>query len=708
MDTFLKRYFEKVVVKTMLLTMASCVVAGLGLFYFHTMAQEEMLSTEISNRSEAVGNSIVRLVEIALENGIPIDEFVDMPEYLNSNMQSSDELSYIAVTDIDGFLLYNSIHFENSIRGLFKRFALGTYENDEKISGFNISNKYYNIPLKINNDGKDTGFLHLGVSKKATTGRIDDIYYDIITILFVSIVIGFEFFIFIFRNTVTQAFTELMSTMRRVINDDYTRTSVKRTKDAVGELTQKLNQLITHTAKMYQGISRFAAPQHHQDQSREDQFLHIRETLIETTDGKSFPQDGTPTQDVLQPIVDNLRLPAFLLVLAETILVTILPTYASQFYDPLLGLSKQFISGSPVLVFMLFSGLAIPLSNKISYKIGFQKTLIIGLIFSTIGYLLACFTSSLLILLTTRAITAFGYGLAYASCQNYIAAYAPAKKRIQSYAIFAIAFGGAYICGSPIGGILVENVGYNFTFSVAAFSSIICLMIVKKYIVDFSNFTLQKRRVTKKTPRQLFLCKPLVAAVIFSGVPARMIFSSLICFIYPLYLRSLGNSQASVGRIVMIYGIVSFVASPFAARIIERIYSGPYTLMLSALCIASSLFLTFFTTNLLTTCFALGIYTLGSVLHTCSMMSVLERIAEIEYENHTKDTILSFYFIFERVGMITGPAIFSLALTFYDYQTTIVMMAAVVFISTFIYFILNFSIGSYYSQKNSIGAANEA
>lgn len=694
MQTFLKRYFEKLIVKTMLLTMGSCFVAGLALFYFHTIAQEEMLSTEVSHRSEAVGYSVVRVIESALRIGIPLEDMVDMTDYLTGNMKNSAEISYLSLTNLDGNVLYNSAGFENAVKGAFKRFALGSYDHQEHLPAFDISNKYTNIPLRINEDKNLLGFLHVGISKKATLNRIDDIYYDILTLLFVSMVIGYEFFIFIFRNRVSRSLSVMVETMKRVINHDYTRTSLKHTQDSVGDFIDKLNKLILHTSDKFYAISKFSAKS---SNTKTDHYLHISETLIEETTNKQFPTADKPTQDIPTPIVLNLRLPAFLLVLAETILVSILPSFASQFYNPSYGVSQQFVSGSPILIFMLFSGLSIPFSNRISYRIGFQKTLILGLVIFSLGHILACFTFSLFWLLMTRAITAFGYGLAYISCQNYIAAYAPPNDRIRSYAIFAIAFGAAYICGAPIGGILVENVGYNMTFSVAAFSSLFCIHIVRKYIVDFSSITLRKMRMTKKTTRDLIKNVPLALSVIFTGLPARMIFSSLVCFLYPLYLRFLGNSQASVGRIIMIYGIVSFIFSPFAAAVVERIQSARYVLIMSAFIIAGALALSAFSGNVLGASVALGLYTIGAVLQTCGMMALLEKISEIEYHNHTKGSILSFYFIFERVGMVIGPALFSVILARFGFQETLYIMAVTVFICALIFWIGSMSSRHYYT-----------
>ena len=688
MEEFLKRYFDKIILKILFLTVISSTGIGLMLFYFHTSAQKEMLSTEITNRSVASGNSIAYIITKAIQVGIPFDEMVKVNEFISENEKKLTDVDYIAITDIKGKTLYKSDSLPNSLKGSFKRFALTT-EPDDELKAYDVQN-YYNIPIKIVYKKQIYGYLHLGISKKITTNRIMDIYYDILTILFVSMIAGAEFFLFIFRNRIQLTMMDLFSTMRKITNGNFSTLTCIRTLNSISAVTEKFNIIISSIASEYAAL-KSKIDKIFEKSSNTGQYIMIKEQLTKFTKKYYLPQDEKPHQEVLQPTVQNMRLPAFLMVLAETVLVAILPGYTSQFYDPAMGLTKEFISGSPILVFMIASTLGVLMSSKLSYNFGFRKSIMIGISISALGYIVSFSTSGLILMLIARAITAFGYGISYACLQNYIAAYAPTGRKIECYAVFAIAFGAAYICGAPIGGILVDNIGFKFTFAVAAFASIASLLITSNFLIDFHDKTLRQAREPKKKPMELLKNKSFMVTLISGAMPARLMFSSLICLFYPLYLRNLGFSQSSTGRNLMIFGVVTFAFSGLAAKAIEKLkkYS-TFILFMSIFLISVSISIPIFFKSDFAPSIALLLYSISAVIHTCIILSILEDFSIKEYENYRKSTVLAYYFTTERIGMTMGPALISTLLHALSFTKTMLVLAIFMFIFSMIYGIFHF------------------
>jgi predicted MFS family arabinose efflux permease len=679
MEVFLKKYFEKIIIRILLLTMICSIFASLTLFYMHTAPQQAMLSREISSRSSEVGKSIAFVISKAVQIGIPYDSMVGVPEFLNETINKSKDLDYLSITDLEGNTIYSSSDLQPSLKGSFKRFALSVGDSNTSLTPFPIAS-FFNIPIKIVVEGKPYGYLHLGVSEKVTKDSLNDIYYDILTILFISMIAGLEFFLFIFRNKVQLTMKNLVLTMQRITNRDFRRFTHTSEGDGIGLATSKLNSII-------ESISR------KRDQLKvkidnlvgdNTQFSMLRDSYTKAISGVQFSQSSTLDKEKPSPVIENLRLPAFLLVLAETILVAILPSYASQFYDPEMGVSKSFISGSPVLAFMIFSTVGILLSRKVSNVMGFKKAILAGLLLATLGYLIAFVTNGLSFMLITRAITAIGYGISYAAFQNYIVAHA--QNKVTSYAVFAVAFGAAYICGAPLGGILVDNVGYSYTFLNAGISTIIALWFVRAIIVDApynSEETIQKTRLN---PSALIKDKSFMITLIFAGLPSRFIFASLVCLFLPLYLRSLGYSQSYVGRNLMIYGIVMFAFSTIAAKIIDKLkLKTPQLLFLSTFLIGISILILALDQISIAPKIALFSYAIMAVIHVCAMMSYLDQFSEKVSESHSRETVLSFYFIAERIGMILGPVLVTYVLNFADFEVTIYALTSFIVLCSVVY-----------------------
>ncbi len=683
MDEFLKRYFDKIIFKILLLIIICSVCIGLMLFYFHTSAQKEMLTSEIGNRSIAVGNSIAFVLTKAIQMGIPFDEMVEVNKFLSANDEGSQDLDYIAITNAKGDTLYKSNSLPNSLKGSFKRFALSS-QSDKELKSYDVLD-YRNIPIKITYDSNLYGYLHLGVSKKVTTNRIMDIYYDILTILFVAMITGSEFFLFTFRNKIQLTMMDLFSVMKKITDSNFTSLTYIRTVNSISAVTQKFNNIISIIASEY-NVLKIQVEKISENHNNVGQFLMGRDQLRKFNKAFRVLDNVPPLQETSSPVVENMRLPAFLMVLAETVLVAILPSYASQFYDPTWGISKEFISSSPVLVFMISSTLGVLIASGISYRLGFRKILLIGLYISTFGYLVSFLTSGLCWMLIARAIAALGYGVSYASFQNYIASYAPADRKIQSYAIFAVAFGAAYICGAPIGGILVDNIGYQFTFGVAAIASITSMLFTRNFVVDFAPNTLKKERETEKNPKDLLKNTSFMVTLIGAGMPVRLMFSSLICLFYPLYLRNLGFSQSSIGRNLMIFGVITFAFSSFAAKSIEKFRKyNSLILFMSVVLIGIAILVPRIVHSDFAPSLAVSIYATCAVVNTCTMMSILEEFSVREYKNYRKSTILNYYFVTERMGMIMGPAIISFLLHAVSFTGTMTILAIFMFVCSIVY-----------------------
>jgi predicted MFS family arabinose efflux permease len=175
-------------------------------------------------------------------------------------------------------------------------------------------------------------------------------------------------------------------------------------------------------------------------------------------------------------------------------------------------------------------------------------------------------------------------------------------------------------------------------------------------------------------------------AIIFGGLPARLMFSSTICLFFPLYLSNLGFSQSSIGRNLMIFGIVTFAFSRLAAQAIENLKSkATFLLLLSILMIGFSILIPAFVPYSFAPELSIATYALGAVINTCSMMSIIEQVSIREFDNFTKGTLLSYHFIAERIGMILGPVVVSNLLNLFSFDKTMLVLGGFMIICSFIY-----------------------
>jgi MFS family permease len=682
-----KGYKESIFKATLLFIILNVVIAFF-LYFLHISAQKDALFSAIRDKSKTIGVSVVNTIKNSINYGIPLKYINGGTKYLNERLKSAKELEYIAITDMHGEIIAKSDDFNDgenikgykeSLKGKFKSFAKAQKLSTEEPRPFDAY-FYHNIPLRIMVSDKVEGYVHVGISNRVIDSNIASIFYDIAFILLASLIIGYEFLNYVFRNTLIQPMRDFNQALRQVCSRDFSEVLSPRVKDSFGRALIYFNSNIFRLADAYDFLkARFS-----KIRNMNDHYDLIKHTIKELEiDFKMAPQK--PSKLPIKPVVNNLRLVMFLVVFGEAIIIASIPSYTMQFYQSTFFISKSVLSALPIIINMAFTAIFIPLAPLISNKKGFRKSFMFGSTTLVCGYTIAFTMNSLVGLLLSRAITGIGFATCYVCCQNYAAAYSTEESRIHSYAIFSIASGAGFICGTPIGGILVDNIGYQALFFLSSLVGISCFAISREYIVDLPHTNQVFKLSLKNRVKNLFKIHDLVGLIIFSALPTRFLFSSVICFLYPLYLSSLGNSQSVIGRVMMLFGVITYALATHAPKLVTKVRN-PSILAISCSCligIPMMLDSLFKTTESIV--IQLSVNTICSIFYVSSLMFILDKISIRESKSYSKASILGFYFFFERIGMVIGPGLTSIILTQTDYSKTLFFIGAGLIISNLAY-----------------------
>ena len=683
-----KSYKQSIFKITLLFVVLNFIIASF-LYIYHITSQKEDLFSAMSEKSQTVGNSVVGLFQKATELGIPLSEIVGGDEYLNESMKPAKEVEYLIVTDATGDIISQSKEIEHDaknsgghgrLKGQFKLFSKNTKTATEEISAFKIYS-YNNIPLRIMNNGKLEGYLHVGVSNRAVDANIDNIFYDIALILLASLLIGYEFLSYIFRNSMIQPMLDFNTALRRIENKDYSEIESARTKDNFGNILADLNKNTIRLAEWFatakRKLTKISPSNGHYD--------IIKDSISELSVKFKYPKDKVKTNP-LPPVVINLRLVMFLIIFGEALLLPSIPGYAATFFQPNSFISSiQTLSALPIILYMLFVCIGIPIVPKLLQKIGFRKCFMLGALIEVVGYLTGFLFDHIAGLLLSRIISATGFSICFVCSQNYVAAYATDESRIQSYSIINIASGAAYICGMPVGGILVDTVGYKWLFFFSMAGAFASFVISRRYIVDIDRTLLVSEKEKSRKNIELFKIKELLFAVICSCLPTRLLFSGVICFLYPLYLHHLGNSQSIVGRVMMVYGLITFLIASSVPKYVQKVKNPALLTVIMSTLITIPMTLDPFFKSTQAIIVQISVNTLCVVIYISAQMNILDKLSIKYKEKHTKSSILGFYYIFERIGMIVGPGLTSLILINTTFSHTLMYLGIGLFFLNMVY-----------------------
>src|SRR5690606_23915304 len=122
-------------------------------------------------------------------------------------------------------------------------------------------------------------------------------------------------------------------------------------------------------------------------------------------------------------------------------------------------------------------------------------------------------------------------------------------------------------CGTAIGGVLADRLGAGPTFLVGAALVAISAFAAIKMMAG-EDVRAGPTNVPR-APRSAFTNGRFAGLVFGIAIPANIMMAAFLWYIVPLALSDLGSRPADIGRVLMIYYLMTRLAVPVAARILD-------------------------------------------------------------------------------------------------------------------------------------------
>lgn len=270
-----------------------------------------------------------------------------------------------------------------------------------------------------------------------------------------------------------------------------------------------------------------------------------------------------------------MRPAAFFFLFAIDLSMSFIPLYMKQLYEPLMGLPKGVILGLPITVEFIFVGLAIFGSGFWVDRRGWQEPFLMGMILSFLGLIYSWLAPDALQFILSRGIIGLGYGLALMASQGYVITFTDLRNKALGLShLFAGIYAGS-ICGGAAGAMLADRFGFMFTFQMGA---VIILGIIA-YAFIFLRDGMQKPLPLMSSPSvssankmapvrlsEFIRHRIVISLILLSSLPASIAVVGFLNYFCPLYLNSLGVTQSSIGRILMVYGVSMVYIGPIVGK----------------------------------------------------------------------------------------------------------------------------------------------
>ncbi|MDV7340354.1 MFS transporter [Terasakiella sp. A23] len=653
--SFMKRLF---IASLLLLTLFLS-----GFSYFALSEFEKSFAPEVQKKATLIGQKISTDLSQALGYGIPLSDLRGMDTYLNRFVTDNQDIEAIEILTADGGLLYQS----------------------DQLKSDNMPT--VNLPIKHN--AQTLAQIHIHAAPDYLNNLLLDMSYDQITTLLICLLVAFELLSFFVYGRIIGPLALFEKLIENAKVGDFQRTIHCRTTKELARIESLLNTVLYQISEKKRDIF---------DTAYEIRSSQISQKVIKRIDhlldtNKQRLKTGEPYafKDMGDENIRLIRFPLFLFMFAEELSRPFLPMLAQQ-YQQVAWLADQqkIASALPIAIFMAVIVIVSLISGHWVERWGGKKLFLFGIIPALAGYIGVYFAQDYIQFLSARALSAFGYAIVFVAAQGYVANSSTPENRAANMAVFVGGVLVAGICGPAIGGILAAQIGYQLTFVISAVFVIAAMIMLIGFLGEDSMEKYQSQTSKRNDVSfAIFQTGDFTTLSFFCAVPAKIILTGIIYLLTPLYLIEQDASEATIGRVIMIYGVLVIFIMPKLSSYADKKNMHAQMVILGGLIAGCGGLIFFFVNGLWAMVATVCLIGIGQAL---SMPTQLAEVQHIFAKDTSKFSIASGLGIFrsvERIGSVAGPLLAgSLAIKF-GIETAIALIGLIGFVGVSFYGLLS-------------------
>ena len=641
------------------------------------------------DKARAVAVSVQQDIEYAISIGIPFDKIRGLDKHIESLIKEHPEVRAMQVVSGPEMSAFNDM-------------VKGDTENNYKAVDYRVANLIVTaaagfstilssdgsddemISVEVVNDGIVFAHVVPVIDENYLNGKMTSVFFDTLVILIAVSLVALEIVVVLSASQLSEPFRVAELALNRRAAGD-----LRQYQSGMGNgrLANFIRTLNTYNATLRDKLK--SALDSAKDVGRREKLSELSER------SKLFVRDARQQASIM-----DARIPLFVFCFAEELQKSFLPLFVAEFYSENDLFSRDIMMGLPISAFMFVIAVFTPFAGKLVDKFGNKPLFLAGLVPAIGGYLMCYLAQSGNDIFLGRSMTAIGYAVITISCQSYIASVVVAENRARGMAVFVGVLMSATMCGTAIGAILADWLGFKAVFLFAiGFALVAALLGWGMLSTDLPEPELKKTPVNlSKSPiATLLRNSQFVLIVLFCAIPAKVILTGFLYLFVPIYLASLEATQSEIGRVMMLYSLIIIPLSPFASGFADRLGKNLWMVIIAT--IASGIVL-------------LGLYQNASVAMVLGVVAALGGVhaflkaplivaameAAEKSPDITRTGALSLLRTSERIGSVIGPVVVAGMLVVLDFGEVAAILGITVAILGLIMAALSFnqkSRGSY-------------
>ncbi len=611
----------------------------------------------LEDKARAVAITVQRDIEYALQIGIPFDEIRGLYKHVNELVVAHPEIKSMRVISLADTQerAIGEASLSKALKPNDNALVSNIIEEIRSVTStiFGQSTSTDVVTVTVAHEGATLARIEATIDGAYLNGKMTSVFFDTLVILIAVALVALEVVVVVSASQLTGPFRLVETALYKRVAGDLRQYQIGRGSRLKTAFIQRLNAQNAHLRDRLTGSIRNLK----QGAKRKALEAFGKERHLYVTDA----QTGASIMDA--------RIPLFVFSFAEELQKSFLPLFVAEFHTKYDLFERDIMMGLPISTFMFVIAVFTPFAGRLVDKFGNKTLFISGLIPAIAGYLTCYFAGSANDILIGRSMTAVGYAVITISSQSYIAAVVPPENRARGMAIFVGVLMAGTMCGTAIGAILADWLGYKPVFLIATFFSLLAGLLGWSMLnteLPVSEATKSAKAVSRSPVAILARNSQFVLIVLFCAIPAKVILTGVLYLFVPIYLASLDASQSEIGRIMMVYSLIIIPISPLASGLADRL--GKNLLMVIGATVMSGIVLLGLYQSASVAAVLAVVAALG-VVHACLKAPLIVAAMEAAEQSPdiTRTGALSLLRTSERIGSVIGPVVVAALLVVLDY-----------------------------------------
>jgi len=634
-----------------LMPWASLLIIGsaliLGLLTIGTVKQS--IEPEIANRTTLMGTVINQNIQRAVNAGVPLAKLVGAEQYFGNFLQEFPEVAYIGVAT--------------------GRIILEAGKRQVDVYGPRRSSKDV-VAYPIKSGDEQIGYIIIDVDTGYIAREFENVLLDLAVVALVAILLAFEVLVVMMSASLTAPFNRLQQLVTLQAAGDFSKRIESKGRLAVNLMGALLSERAEALHSAFARAWAMIAPGGVDHRSQMLNGLKSRYRL-------STHRPGLMVFSYL----NDIRLPLFLFAAADELPLAFFPLFARAANNPLTWLDLGVVISLPLAGYLIAIMAGSPYTRPLADRFGHRKLILLAVVPTIAAHIGLYLSTNVIEIVLYRTIAGFGYAIVTLACQDYVIDVVPKALRTRSLGIYSgVLFAGIF-CGTAMGGVLADRLGYDAVFLVSAVLVLVSGLFVYRLLPGQRLAQSTATQAADRTSSSIWapLRSYRFSSLIFGiAIPANVLTQAFISYLVALYLNELGASSADTGRTLMVFFLMIAFMGPAAARLTDGRFDPALVVVLGAIVSGLALLMGAAWESQLGIFMAVWIAGIGHGMVRGPQVSVAMSIAEADLAYLGSNAVLGSLRTLERGGSIIGLVLIALLSSYLGYAVAIGAMGVLV------------------------------